>query len=85
MGRISSTSLGYAMSEQPDGLPQTFWQMSGSAQATCSAEGTRPRGECTDAWVRVVSSPGRGDGTGPGPRTAVAVEQKQRPPDSGFA
>ena len=42
VGRSSSTSLGYAMSEQPAGLLQTFRQISGSAQATSSVEETSP-------------------------------------------
>ena len=42
VGRSSSTSLGYAMSEQPAGLLQTSRQISGSAQATSSVEGTSP-------------------------------------------
>lgn len=42
VGRISSTSLGYAMSEQPDGLPHTSWQISGTTQATWSGGRRRP-------------------------------------------
>lgn len=36
VGRISSTSLGYAMSEQPDGVPHTSWHISGTMQSTWS-------------------------------------------------
>ena len=59
IGRSSSTSLGYAMSEQPAGLLHTFWQISGSAQATWSVgeRGPEQSRQTLRAWPK--RSPGQ--------------------------